>query len=125
VLLGGAAGILVTVSTMPLVGRLLPPSLPRGDLIRVDLGVLAFAATTTAIAGLLSGCLPAWVARGSRFTNALQTAGSVSPTERRLTSVLVMSETALVLVLLAGAGLLASGLQCLPAKRPGTWIQPE
>jgi predicted permease len=119
VLLGGAAGILVTVSTMPLVGRLLPPSLPRGDLIRVDLGVLAFAATTTAIAGLLSGCLPAWVARGSRFTNALQTAGSVSPTERRLTSVLVMSETALVLVLLAGAGLLASSVSRLGALELG------
>jgi predicted permease len=86
--------------------------------VRVDLVMLMFASALTIATGLIVGCIPAWQA--SRFNLA----GSIRRSERgasvnRLRSALVISEMALAVLLLAGAGLLIRSFIQLQQVDPG------
>jgi len=113
--LGGGMGLLLTVIAMPVIERLIPSSWPRGDLIRVDTGVLLFACVVSAVAGVFAGCLPAWMATRTRRLATVPVTGPGSPTIRRVNAILVVSQIAIVLTLLAGATLLTSSLGRLAA----------
>jgi predicted permease len=95
--------------------------LPLGESLNVaqfggvplDLRVLAFAAIVCLFAGLLFGLVPALKASHSDFNDTLKTSGRNSMGSRHGTrnrSLLVISEIAFSLVLLAGAGLMISSL---------------
>ena len=121
-LAGGAAGFLVAGWSMDLLRVLLPAEVPRASEIRIDGGVALFALAISALAGILFGALPAW--RASRFNiNEALRAGSRSYTSgkrsHRTQAMLVISEVALSLVLLAGAGLLAQSFWRLRSVDPG------
>src|ERR1700730_16227655 len=108
--MGGSLGLVVASWSMDLLRILLPAEVPRAADIRIDAGVVAFALAVSAAAGILFGALPAW--RGSRLNvNEALRSGSRSYTagkrSHRTQAALVVSEVALSLVLLAGAGLLA------------------
>jgi predicted permease len=109
---GGALGLLLAWGLTQAVPALAPDDLPRLEEIRLDGRVLAFAAIASAIAGLLSGLMPAW--RGMRVVAApvlhnLREGGSrsTSAAGKALRSSLLVVEAALAVVLLIGAGLLA------------------
>jgi len=89
--------------------------LPAPEAIRVDPTVLAFAAGITLLTGLLAGLAPALAA--SRPNLQLAIKGSSPGTARGwsggLRSTLVITEVALALVLLLGAGLLLRSMQKL------------
>jgi putative ABC transport system permease protein len=84
-------------------------SVPNAGVIGIDWRVLIYAAGVTLAVGILFGLAPALTATRTDLSESLKEGGAGSTTEsgrRRLRSVLVVSEMALALVLLAGAGLL-------------------
>jgi predicted permease len=84
-------------------------SVPNAGVIGIDWRVLIYAAGVTLATGILFGLAPALTATRTDLSESLKEGGAGSTTEsgrRRLRSVLVVSEMALALVLLAGAGLL-------------------
>jgi len=86
----------------------LPANVPRADEIRVDGVVLAFTGALAVLTGLLFGIAPAWKISSGGVQNALREEGrgTVGPAHHRLRNTLVVTEIALALVLLVGAGLL-------------------
>ena len=83
-----------------------PTSVPRIDLIAVDLRVLAFALAVSIATGLAFGLAPALRASSTDLLTSLKEAGRGSRgAGRRTRSALVVAEVALAFVLLIGAGL--------------------
>ncbi len=108
-LVAGACGIALSFAAVKWLPRLMPKTLPRLDQMGVDGTVLVFAVAASILTGVLFGLLPAW--RMSRFDPLLALregsrgmAGARG--QHRLQSWLLVSETALGLVLLVGSGLL-------------------
>jgi putative ABC transport system permease protein len=79
---------------------------PQADL-RLNLPVLFFTLAIATIAGILSGCAPAWFASRVDPCEAMKEGGrsGTGVGRRRLRRLLVLSEFALALALLSGAGL--------------------
>ena len=119
-LAGGALGLLSARWGVELLLRLLPPDLPRVGEIRLDWRVAAFALGASVLAALVSGLWPAIQATRQAPTEPLRE-GSARTTRsrRRAHGVLVASEVALAVVLLAAAGLLVRTLSNLRRVDPG------
>jgi putative ABC transport system permease protein len=102
-----------------------PASIPRVDQVTIDGGVLAFALLLTSVTGVLFGVIPA--VRGSRgeTVRTLREGGKTSSQFGigRARGVLVVSEVALAVVLLTGAGLMIRSLWKLQSIDLG--IKPE
>jgi putative ABC transport system permease protein len=119
-LAGAALGLLGARWGVELMVRLLPADLPRVGEIRLDLRVAMFALGASLIAALVSGLWPAIQATRQAPSEPLRE-GSARTTRsrRRAHSVLVASEVALAVVLLAAAGLLVRTLGNLRHVDPG------
>jgi len=111
---GGALGLLLASWATELLTALGPRSLPRLDEIRPDFLVFLFAFTLSLLTGVGFGLVPAL--RVSRFGGALTLRGAGRSRTARL---LIVSEVALALVLLAGAGLLIKSFVRLAGLHPG------
>jgi putative ABC transport system permease protein len=84
-------------------------SVPNASVINLDWRVLLFALSLTLLTGIIFGLAPALIASRTDLNESLRESGSNSAAEsgrRRLRNSLVISEIALALVLLTGAGLL-------------------
>jgi predicted permease len=93
---------------------------PRLDEVRVDGAVVAFTFLVCAGAALAFGLAPALAASRREAPRPDQVrAGHASLAERRTRGALVVAETALVLVLLAGGGLLLKSFWRLQKVDPG------
>jgi predicted permease len=121
-LLGGLAGIVVASLSLQGLLQFAPKNLPRLDGVAINAPVLAFAIGVSALTGILFGILPA--RRLARLDPALalrdgtRTATS-GRKQHRLHSALVVTETALGLVLLVGAGLMIRSFAHLLNSDPG------
>lgn len=108
-LVGGAVGIALGWAIMKLSVALLPNlALEAGDaLVAINLPVLGFAVAVAILAGVIAGCAPSFRSARINQSEALkQGARSIGGRARSpLQSALVSIETALALILLAGAGL--------------------
>ena len=101
-----AAGVWIGFALVRLVVRAAEGVLPRLDAVAVDLPVLAGSAAVAFLITLLCGAAPALHAVRSDFAMTFRgTGASSSRSARRLRAVLVVSQIALAIVLLAGAGL--------------------
>jgi putative ABC transport system permease protein len=119
-IIGGAAGVaLAHWGVRALVG--LAPDLPRAETIGLAVPVLGFALLVTVGTGLLFGLAPALQAGGVDLHTALKAGGrgSEGHERRRLRSILMVSEIALSLLLLIGAGLLTKSFLQLRGTDPG------
>jgi putative ABC transport system permease protein len=119
---GGIAGLLLAVWGTDLLLRLAPSALPRVHDITLDWRVLAFTTVLTIGTGLLFGFMPAIQLSSSDLNGTLKEGGrSVTGTGggNRTRSMLVITEVALSLILLAGAGLLSATLLRLQKVDPG------
>ena len=119
---GGALGLLIALWSMNLLRLLLPADLPRGEDIRIDTGVVIFGLAISVLTGLVFGMLPAWRASRLNVNDALKAASRSATAGRRAhraQAVLVVSEVCLSLVLVAGAGLLATSYWRLRSINPG------
>ncbi|HUG40083.1 MAG TPA: ABC transporter permease [Longimicrobiales bacterium] len=118
--LGGGLALAVLVVGLDGLVALAPPDIPLLDDIRVDPVVLAFAAGTTLLATLLFGLVPALRATAAAPGRALRSSrGSDGPGHGRLRAVLLVTEVALAVVLVVGAGLLLRSMTRLNAVDPG------
>ena len=121
-LAGGAAGLLVAVWGVDLLTRLAPGQIPRVREIGLDLRVVGFTLVVSLLTGILAGLAPALrAARPSLDPDLRNGRGGEAEGWRRnrLRALLVVSEVALSLVLLAGAGLMLRSLQRLRGVDPG------
>ena len=119
-LLGGAAGILLAKLAIPMLGRLVPDSLPIAEDPTIDARILAFAALVVTVTGLAFGSTPAIRAGGARAFDALR-AGARAGGGRteRARSALVAIEIAASVVLLISSGLLVRTMWRVQAVDPG------
>jgi putative ABC transport system permease protein len=119
-MLGGTAGLLLAIVTVPLLVSFLPDNTPRLEEIRLDGWVVAFTIVATAATAVLSGIAPA--RKLSRATG-LQAIGSarsgIGTSHRRLASALVSVQIAIGVVLAIGAGLLVRSLTQIMDVDPG------
>lgn len=119
-LLGGAFGMLLAQFGVQALFVLSPPELPRIHAIRLDSSVFAFALGITALVGLLMGLIPArYASRSDLQTGARQSSARTLGGQQWMRRTLVVSEIAIALVLLVGAGLLLRSLGRLFAIDPG------
>jgi putative ABC transport system permease protein len=121
-LAGGTLGVLAAyVGLKGLVG-LAPPSLPRLDAIRLDGSVLGVTAALTVLCGMLFGLVPALAAGGRGPAGAIRQGGRGavgSSAAERLRPLLVVSQFALAVMLLTGAGLMLRSFAKMQDVDPG------
>ncbi|HWZ81285.1 MAG TPA: ABC transporter permease [Terriglobales bacterium] len=111
---GVALGLLVAWTTIPLLLLLAPPSLAQNITVHLGGRMLLFATGVGAACVVLCGIAPAWQMTHSRWFQALQESGRSETSSRarqRLRSALVVSEIAVAMLLLVGAGLLLRSMQ--------------
>ncbi|HKQ61381.1 MAG TPA: ABC transporter permease [Candidatus Polarisedimenticolaceae bacterium] len=119
-LTGGVAGVLLAVWGIDLL-RGLGAALPRVEQAALHGPVLAFALAISLATGVIFGLAPALHAAHVEAHPGLQEGGrgSRGTLRGRLRAALVVTEVALSVLLLAGAGLLVRSLDRLTAVRPG------
>ena len=120
-IVGGALGLVVAHFGTKLVISFLGSSLPRLNEIGLDPYVLAFTFGIAVFTGVICGVWPAWRMSKADPQDALKQGGRTDAATggRRTRSVLVVTEVALSLVLLVGAGLMIRTLWNLRGVNPG------
>ena len=118
-LIGGVAGALLAVIAVPLLAHLVPPTLPLTSQPRIDVRVLGFAVTFSALTALGFGLLPALRAGGSTGISALREGARGSASRTRLRTILIALEVGVSVVLLVSSGLLIRAIWRVQAVDPG------
>lgn len=122
VLLGGTAGLMIAKELLPPALALLPPALSLNATVRMDWRVFLFVAGVAALAAIFFGCAPAMKLSLSDLTEKLRSSSPSaihSKQQARVARLLVSLQTALTLILLAGAVLLLENFISLRAVPPG------
>ena len=119
--LGGAVGLLLAWTALPVLLRMAGTSLPRSNGVSLDGYVLGVTAFIALLAGIIFGLVPAWQAGRVDLRETLGEAsrGGSSRSVLHTRESLVVSEIALAMVLLAGAGLLLRSFERLSQVSPG------
>lgn len=119
--LGGVVGLLFAVLGLKLLTTLIPPNLSQAKAISIDATVLGFTFLVSLLTGVIFGLAPALQASRPNLNETLKEGGKGSPGggRSRLRSLLVVSEVALALVLLVGAGLMINSFFRLRNVNPG------
>ena len=106
-LTGVALGVLVAYAATRYFAAAQPIELPAGSSIAIDGPALAFSVAVSIVNAVIFAVFPAWaISRGDLYAGVRGTAGSMAPRRQRLARMLVGSQMALSVVLLAAAGLL-------------------
>lgn len=121
-LIGGGAGILLGSWGVQALLALNPIRLPQYNEIRLDVTVLGVTLAASVITGVLFGLAPAWQTLKFDLHTALKEGGRTAIADsgqRRLSTLLVIAETAMAMILLIGAGLLLKSFSHLLDVKPG------
>jgi putative ABC transport system permease protein len=119
---GGLLGLLFAVWGVSLLSSFIPADVPRFDETSLDLRVLGFTLAASVVTGILFGLAPAIHSSRLDMNEALKEGGRSATEGRgrsRVRSLLIVSEVALSLVLLVGAGLLVKSFVRLRNTDPG------
>ena len=123
VLLGvaaGALGVLLAYGGMPLLAVLTPRNLPRIENVAIDGRVLAYTFVVSVLTGIIFGLAPALGVGRADVSQPLKGQRSTATAKHsRLRSTLVVSEVALCLALLIGAGLMLKSFLRMERVDPG------
>ncbi|HEY9402037.1 MAG TPA: ABC transporter permease [Pyrinomonadaceae bacterium] len=125
-LLGGALGLLVAFWGIDALIALSPGNIPRLESVGIDRQVLLFTIGISLVTGIVFGLAPALTVSNPNLNEMLKESGRSSMDGgrgRRLRNALAVSEIALSLVLLVGAGLLIKSFLRLQDVKPG--FNPE
>jgi len=120
-LAGGAAGLVLAWWGVDLLIALGPDTIPRLREVTLDARVVVFTALVSLATGVVFGIVPALRASGASLGDALKEGGRSGERAMlgRAGRVLVVSEVALSLVLLVGAGLLVHSFARVQHVEPG------
>lgn len=120
-LIGGAVGLLLAQSAMPIFLRLAGSSLPRSNGVSIDAYVLGVTTLIALLAGVAFGLAPARQAWRVDLRDTLNESGRSGPigSVLRTRATLVVAEIALAMLLLSGAGLLFKSFERLSQVSPG------
>jgi putative ABC transport system permease protein len=122
--LGAAAGLAVAFACTRALVALGPASIPRLSELTIDLRVLAFAVACAVATSVAFGLAPALTASAGGLASVVAAArGAAGHRGSRTRRGLVVSEMALAVVLLVGAGLLIRSYERLQQVNPG--FDPE
>jgi putative ABC transport system permease protein len=117
---GGGAGLLLAAWGTRSLLALAPEDLPRVKDVALDGRVLGFTLLVTLITGIVFGLVPALQASRPNLNETLKEGGrGTTGGHHRVRSSLVITEVALALVLLVGAGLLIRSFIRLQQVNPG------
>lgn len=123
VLVGGVTGVLVASWLVRLIPSLSPATLPRVEHLQMDLRVVLFACGVSALTAIIFGLVPAIQFWRNDIQSTLKESGrnpaAATPGRQRLRQALVISEVAIAVVLLTGAGLLVRSFVRLMQVDPG------
>ena len=120
--LGGAVGLLLAIWSLDLLVSLKPANLPRLAEIGINRTVFIFTFAISVVTGIVFGLVPALQASKPDLNEGLKESGrgaTGSPRRHQVRALLVVSEVALSLVLLVGAGLMIRSFARLLAVDPG------
>ncbi|HWF92520.1 MAG TPA: ABC transporter permease [Terriglobales bacterium] len=125
-LVGGILGVLLGMVGLRALLALSPGDIPRigenGSAVGLDWRVLLFALGISVLTGILFGMIPAFAISRTDVISALKENSSRSGTsfrQNKTRSILVVTELALALVLLIGAGLLVHTFIAIRGVDPG------
>jgi putative ABC transport system permease protein len=120
-LLGGAFGLALAWSGVALLQQLRLGNLPRLQNIQIDAWTLVFTFGISLLTGLAFGLAPAFRACKLDLTGALKESGKITAGRERhsFRNLLVVSDVALALLLLTGAGLMMKSFVRLLEVKPG------
>jgi putative ABC transport system permease protein len=119
---GGALGLAFAHFAVRFIVAFLADKLPHSIEVGLDSKVLIFTAVISVITGIVAGVLPAWRLTRRDVNQALKQGLGRTDADaggHRTRSVLVVSEVALSLILLIGAGLMIRSFQNLRNVNPG------
>jgi putative ABC transport system permease protein len=118
---GGGLGLLLAVWGTELLIKMAPDTLVRTERIGVDSRVLGFTLLLSILSGVVFGLVPALQSSKPDLNESLKEGGKGTAGVRsnRTHSFLVISEMALALILLIGAGLLVQSFRLLQDVNPG------
>jgi putative ABC transport system permease protein len=120
--IGGTAGLFLAYWAIELLIKFNPGNIPRLEEVALDGRVLAFTLAVSVLTGLIFGAVPAFQASKPDLNESLKEGGRSSAGgagHRRVRSIFVVSEVALALVLLVGAGLMIRSFIKLSQVDPG------
>ncbi len=122
---GGAAGLLLAWWGIDALAGRLPDELPRAKEIGIDRVALGFTAALSVLTGLVFGIIPALTGARPALNETLKEGGRTGAglSRGRIRGALIVSEVALSLALLVGAGLLIKSFWRLAQVDPG--FQPD
>jgi putative ABC transport system permease protein len=123
---GGALGLALSFLLIKLLIAFGPANIPRLDQVGLDARVLGFTVGVVGLVGLFFGLAPALHASKTDLNDVMKEggrSGSEGPGRNRVRAILVVSEIALCLLLLIGAGLLIKSFVLLRDVNPG--FDPE
>jgi putative ABC transport system permease protein len=121
-LLGGLLGVGVAFAGVRGIGQLIPAGLLPGGAVALNIPVLLFAAAIVLLAAFVFGVTPALHSSRTDVQSELKEgsrASSAGTAHSRVRDALAVSEAALALVLLVGAGLMMKSLYRLLQVDPG------
>lgn len=121
-LLGGAIGLLLAVWWSDLLIALGKDDIPRAVQVGIDWRVLGFTLGVSLLTGLIFGLAPAFHSSKSELIDTLKEGGrgtSEGGRRNKVRNVLVVTELAIAVVLLVGAGLLIQSLWRLQGVNSG------
>jgi putative ABC transport system permease protein len=119
---GGVCGLLLAYwGVQGLLNGMPPGWLPRTDEVALDVPVFAAALGLTILTAVITGLLPGVTATRIDTNEAIKgsSRGSAGPSAQRLRVALIVTEIALALALLSGAGLLGRSFLGLVGCKPG------
>jgi putative ABC transport system permease protein len=124
-LLGGALGLLLAVGGLKLLVAISPSNIPRLQELRLDGRVLGFTFLVSLLTGIIFGLAPSLQSSRTDLTESLKEGGKTSSGAHnsQLRNALVVTEMALALLLLIGAGLMTQSFARLRQVKPG--FNPE
>jgi putative ABC transport system permease protein len=120
--IGGALGLLLAYLGTSSLIRAYPDLLPRSSDMKIDAVALTFAAGLSLLTAVLFGLAPAFASSRTQLNESLKEGGRTGTAGtfgRWLRNSLIVSEVAVALILLAGAGLLLRSFTQLTRVEPG------
>ena len=119
-LVGGALGLILAKFGTAAAIAAMPVTMPRAEDIGLDQRVLLFTLIVSVVSGIAFGLAPAWKTSRSNVGSTLKETGrSLAGGRSRVQGIFVVSEIALAMVLLVGAGLMIRTLYVLWGLDPG------